>query len=232
MEKVFRRDLVGIVELSKRFAQDNGLEITEACDYVVSEITGHTEPNSNVVVYIPVYCMKTDKAPLHWRGSYGAMAAEFVYNSRWWESPEKEAEINNNWKCAPNQIGITWIDAEKLFSYTREMLNKTLEFLDPPRPNYSANLTATVTTNQNQANPDSNIRIKKWPWGNHETELLRHLSAAAEKFWTLYDPEDITTAPTNEQVTEWLVSEGVSKRIAEAIAQILRTDGLRTGPRK
>lgn len=72
----------------------------------------------------------------------------------------------------------------------------------------------------------------RWPWGMHDTALLRHLAAAAEKFWTLYDPTDPTTAPTSETVAAWLVRRKVSLRVAECIAQILRADGLKTGPRR
>ena len=71
-----------------------------------------------------------------------------------------------------------------------------------------------------------------WPWGDHETELLRHLSAAAERFWKRYDPEDESTAPTSAQVTQWLKDRNVPDRVAEVMAQILRADGLRPGPRK
>lgn len=71
----------------------------------------------------------------------------------------------------------------------------------------------------------------KWPWGDYETELLRKLAQAGTKFWQLYDPSDPSTAPTNKQVLEWLQGENVSKRVAEVMAQILRADGLPTGPR-
>ena len=77
-----------------------------------------------------------------------------------------------------------------------------------------------------------NKTVGKWPWGDYETELLRHLRAAAERFWTLYDPSDPSSAPTSGQVTEWLVKQGVSQRTAEIMAQILRADGLQHGPRK
>ncbi len=74
---------------------------------------------------------------------------------------------------------------------------------------------------------------KNWPWGDHHTELLGHLSAAAWRHWKLYDPSDIGSAPTNKSVVDWLVKERkVSKSMAEAIASILRVDGLRTGPRE
>ena len=71
-----------------------------------------------------------------------------------------------------------------------------------------------------------------WPWGDHHTELLGHLEAAARKWWVNYDPDSPDTAPTNEMVASWLIDERrVSKDKAKAIASILRVDGLRTGPR-
>ena len=72
----------------------------------------------------------------------------------------------------------------------------------------------------------------KWPWGDHETELLRHLAAAVEKFWTYYDPEQPDTAPTNNQVADWLVSRKVQKYLADAMATLLRADNLPAGRRK
>lgn len=72
----------------------------------------------------------------------------------------------------------------------------------------------------------------KWPWGGYETELLQKLATAADRFWKLYDPTDNTTAPTNQQVIDWLKQQGVAERTAEVMATILRADGLPTGPRK
>ena len=70
-----------------------------------------------------------------------------------------------------------------------------------------------------------------WPWGKHETELLRHLDAAARRWWVHLDPSDNTTAPTNAAVSEWLQARGVSKVMADKMATMLRSDGLPTGPR-
>lgn len=69
-------------------------------------------------------------------------------------------------------------------------------------------------------------------FGNHETDLLRKMARATDRFWSRYDPSDISTAPTNKQVIDWLTKEGVALRTAEVIASILRVDGLPTGPRK
>lgn len=80
---------------------------------------------------------------------------------------------------------------------------------------------------------DTKTPSGRWPWGNHHTELLGHLDAAARRYWQNYDPTDATTAPTNKDVAEWLVTERkVSKKMAESIASMLRADGLPTGPRK
>lgn len=74
-------------------------------------------------------------------------------------------------------------------------------------------------------------RRGSWPWGTYETKFLRELEAAATRFWINYDPNDATTAPKNETVVQWLEGRGNSKRIAEAMATILRADGMPTGPR-
>jgi len=72
---------------------------------------------------------------------------------------------------------------------------------------------------------------KQWPWGPYETELLRQLAAAARRYWVNFDPSDPTTAPTNEEVANFLTGRGVASRVAETMAQMLRADGLRPGPR-
>lgn len=84
-----------------------------------------------------------------------------------------------------------------------------------------------LTLENNQANAAENPLSL-----THKTKLLGELEAAKDKFWTLYDPEDPTTAPTNKQIVEFLRGRGVSTRSAEAIATILRADDLPSGPRK
>ncbi len=76
--------------------------------------------------------------------------------------------------------------------------------------------------------------VGPWPWGNHHTELLGHLDAAARRYWGAgYDPSDTSTASTNATVSEWLQTERkVSRTMADSIASILRADGLPYGPRK
>ena len=70
---------------------------------------------------------------------------------------------------------------------------------------------------------------RRWPWGDYETELLAHLAAAVEHFWKTYDPE---SAPTNENVADWLVARSVAKKNADAIARVIRPKDVPAGPRK
>ena len=83
---------------------------------------------------------------------------------------------------------------------------------------------------------ENNVHITsqrgRWPWGDHETQLLNILAEAAHQFWSTYDPADPLTAPKSTDVEDWLKGKGVAKRVAEIIAQILRADGLKTGPKK
>ncbi|MET3216067.1 UNVERIFIED_ORG: hypothetical protein ABIC48_003836 [Burkholderia territorii] len=67
--------------------------------------------------------------------------------------------------------------------------------------------------------------------GGHETVLLTLLIKGAVEWWSSYDPSDKSTAPKAEDVTAWFVKQGASSRVAEVMAQILRADGLPTGPR-
>ncbi|GAB3362733.1 MULTISPECIES: hypothetical protein [Giesbergeria] len=79
---------------------------------------------------------------------------------------------------------------------------------------------------------DSTEPESYWPWGNHHTEALGHLEAAAREFWSAYDHTKPRTAPKNEVVSNWLQARGVSKTNSDVMASILRLDGLPTGPRK
>ncbi len=71
-----------------------------------------------------------------------------------------------------------------------------------------------------------------WPWGSYTTRRLELVAEVVRQFWSTYDPDQPTTAPTNEAVEAWLVEEKrISKREAKAIAMICRADDAPTGKR-
>ena len=71
----------------------------------------------------------------------------------------------------------------------------------------------------------------QWPWGSYQTTSLQLLAQAADKFWKHYDPHDASTAPKNEDVRRWLEEKGMSSRMAEIVATMLRADNLPAGRR-
>ena len=130
-------------------------------------------------------------------------------------------------------IGLLLISAG--FSYEiRVLRRKTNWLIDATNWNINKLKTDQNTKVETSNSIDKNdIPDARWPWGEHHTETLGHLEAAARKFWVLYDPGDFSTAPTNEMVSEWLQSErGISREKARSIASMLRPDGLPTGPRR
>ncbi|HBC2932313.1 TPA: hypothetical protein KC498_000041 [Escherichia coli O146] len=51
------------------------------------------------------------------------------------------------------------------------------------------------------------------------------------EFWSTYDPEDRTTAPSKKQVVDFLVSRGASRNLAVSIDKVVRPASMKTGGR-
>ncbi|OSK24051.1 hypothetical protein EAMG_02121 [Escherichia coli M056] len=62
-------------------------------------------------------------------------------------------------------------------------------------------------------------------------EGLQLALMANREFWSTYDPEDKSTAPTKNEVVSFLRSCGASKNLAESIDKVLRPTSLKCGGR-
>ncbi|EFH2537820.1 hypothetical protein G3820_000449 [Escherichia coli] len=62
-------------------------------------------------------------------------------------------------------------------------------------------------------------------------EGLQLALMANREFWSTYDPEDKSTAPTKHEVVSFLRSRGASKNLAESIDKVLRPTSLKCGGR-
>lgn len=80
--------------------------------------------------------------------------------------------------------------------------------------------------------PEMSIDASGWPWGRYDTKHLRVMARAVDRFWKNYDPDDHSTLHSNEVVSSWLKSQGVSEHIAKVMATMLRADGLPTRTKK
>jgi len=137
--------------------------------------------------------------------------------------------------------------SEAEFQLTAVSLSDVISWLDATSQSELALAVASkrdVTTNRLLRLVGSNVQEQRnaakesiaWPWGRHNTKLLEVLAATAEEFWSLYNPLDETTHVLKEDVVKWIMKwhgDKVSAHMANAIATILRADGLPTGrPRK
>lgn len=152
---------------------------------------------------------------------------EFVFGD--WFLLHTSAGVSNGIGLVPLTVA-TYIDetASDEFVFTADAIAAYEQ--NHPGQSVRSGLAPNPTSSNDQSTHSAQSN-NKWPWGNHETDLLRKLSEAAIKFWKNYDPEDASTAPTNQQVIDWLKSQRVSERVAQTMATILRADGLPTGPR-
>lgn len=74
----------------------------------------------------------------------------------------------------------------------------------------------------------------KWPWGTHETNLLRCLEAVAKRWWADYEPDQPNSAPRNVDIDEWIQADfapSMTKNMREAVITILRADSAPVGRR-
>jgi hypothetical protein len=62
-----------------------------------------------------------------------------------------------------------------------------------------------------------------------ESDKLRRLRQASQKFWANASPEDHDTHPSTSKVEEWLVSKGFSKSLASKGASIIRPEWAPSG---
>ena len=166
-----------------------------------------------------------------WHITEGAMLIlgfePYEIKTDWWPPPDPPPRFLDICDTARRSCGVTLkgdeVSPHDFLAWAREKEYRVPRKLEEAVYRFHSKV---------EGKPRAGAEDAKWPWGSHETELLRHLAAAADRWWKNYDPSDLTTAHTNQQVIDWLKQRGVSERTAEAMATILRADGLPPGPRK
>lgn len=60
------------------------------------------------------------------------------------------------------------------------------------------------------------VSCGRWPWGDHETELLKLLAEAVRQHWEQYDSTDPNMAPSkNAEVADWIRDQLVARGLRE-----------------
>lgn len=155
-------------------------------------------------------------------------AAEVAQRIAWGKSPEER--LTENFKIAGHAARMESLRCSRL--HEREAMLSRVSLAEFLGWSIRAGLPA-VSGFPTRA---SSALTARWPWGNHTTPKLELLAEAGER-WRLvedggtYTSGDLKSAPHSKVLVRWLIQRGASSTVAEAIASMLRTPTLRTGPR-
>lgn len=113
-------------------------------------------------------------------------------------------------------------------TFSRQELHRWLEVVGFE----SAYCFGSSTIAQTSSTEKSSAKMTNLPWPAHDTKNLSALRAAAFIWENEYKKGDDTTAPTNEEISQFLQAKhGIAPTLADSMATILRADDLKTGPR-
>ncbi|ELY4004197.1 hypothetical protein ACOZZ4_004255 [Cronobacter dublinensis] len=79
---------------------------------------------------------------------------------------------------------------------------------------------------------ETNKHVLLLPKLEHTSEGLELVKEAIKEFWSTYDEDDISTAPTKQEIIDYLKGRGASSNLADAVDLILRPFSLRTAGRR
>ena len=127
---------------------------------------------------------------------------------------EREVEISLPDTIITRASLVAWIESEKV-QVTR-----------PPKPATKAIAVQTFARVIEPAVPQP--APLALPSYSHSSEGLDLVQETIKHFWATYDEDDISTAPSKEDILKFLTSKGASGRMSEAVDLILRPFNLRT----
>ncbi|OAI00811.1 hypothetical protein A1332_18185 [Methylomonas methanica] len=202
---VTRKDLVNLVCLSKAISRYHQMPLPEACNLVTDRIYD---------AQLPVYNLQGNGLP---RPCEKRDAVCEVFNSYWWEEPEKETKYMSGVGMSPTEVAILKIDATKYCQIPSDEISDLFFPVSVKSEIQSLDINLTPKLCEDQQ--------------GYISKFLTILNKAAFEFWSTADPDDKTTHPTNDQVASWLKSQGYSDINAKQGAVIIRPEWAASGRR-
>jgi hypothetical protein len=141
----------------------------------------------------------------------GTLPTIVCYGETWDGNPmmikhnDRDLEISMQHTLIARGSLINWIDSENVPVVGRKPPPETIE-----------------------AEPVSGVEddVPRLTFGGHESDGLRYVQEAIEQFWSTYDPDDPSTAPTKSEVVEYLQQQGATKNLASAADRVCRPSEL------
>ncbi|WP_241624708.1 hypothetical protein [Rosenbergiella epipactidis] len=117
----------------------------------------------------------------------------------------------------------TLITRDSLFAWVE---NERVDFVRKPLPEKKSNINkwnSDSPSNVIDIEPEPvTTNIPLLPKYEHKSEGLEFVQDAIKELWSTYDPEDPQTAPTKNEVIDYLKSKGATSNMADAVNLILR----------
>ncbi|MBJ2033379.1 hypothetical protein [Escherichia coli] len=125
----------------------------------------------------------------------------------------------------------TIITRHSLLEWVR---NERVDYVRPPRSISDkeikpSNQSVIIDAESRVINSEETVLLTY----GHKSEGLEYVEDAIRELWATYDPDNQQTAPTRNDVVEYLKGRGAGQNMAEAVNLILRPTGLQqVGRRK
>jgi hypothetical protein len=211
---IIRANVIDLISLSKAIARHHKMTFEEVLKWCLDNIFSNN---------ISVYDLSEIGFPRKMTVNEGRDAACNSFNENWWINPANEhiRMVGYEQMCA-DEVAISKADAEKYFSIPTGTLEESVPEKQPLYPVNTAGIDemSQIINGVQEAEELSFL-----------TKELITLNKAAYKFWLNADPNDKGTHPTNEQVSDWLKSQGFSDISAKQGAVIIRPEWAARGRR-
>ena len=186
-ELIAKRDIVDLVTLSEQFAKENGIDNSEASDYLLREIL-HLEIDlfDMCMPFLPTSIRDNESDEVYQR------MWEYVVESNWWLDDESRNPSKWDSQYHPSKIGILKSDAQAFISQESKTNSEQAPYLDPSHPRYAPKLAAAIAA---------------WIAIEDETMVLRKSPKQALASWLIQHADEFSLLDESGKPNETGIEE-------------------------
>ncbi|MGI8489994.1 hypothetical protein QWJ20_15865 [Pectobacterium sp. S5] len=162
-------------------------------------------------VLTPVQCLATRWVGDEWNNH------EEHYEIR---PTDRKHDISKDKTIITRDSLFVWVENERVDFVRKSIPVRPRESI----PHWNAKSSHIVIDMETDNNNEKTLFL---PGYEHKCEGLDFVEEAIKQFWSTYDADDPTTAPTKPEIIEYLKGKGASTNLAEAVDLVLRPFAVR-----
>ncbi|EIC82972.1 hypothetical protein SPM24T3_19353 [Serratia sp. M24T3] len=170
-------------------------------------------------VLTPVVCMGEIT-------SFNSYDNEYYINNETIKPTDRTKDISKSKTIITRDSLYAWVEAENVDFVRKPPATKLKNVSE-----WSGELPSTEYFVDSTSDPAIEEKLLL-PRFEHQSEGLEYIEEAVRQFWSTYDPDDKSTAPSREDVRGYLISKGAGVNLAKAVDEVLRPFELKKGGRK